>query len=108
MVVKPISMTADEFRLELERLNVNQVTAARLLGVNERTIRRWVAGKPIPLSTKLLLAKIEPPVPEPPPLPAIREEQHGYREIMRPMRTPHPKSVDRAPPTHAIRGHRKS
>ena len=34
-------MTANQYRAALERLELTQVGAARLLGVGERTSRRW-------------------------------------------------------------------
>lgn len=42
-------MTPDEYRTALESLDLSQVGAARLLGVDERTSRRWAIGeRPIP------------------------------------------------------------
>jgi DNA-binding transcriptional regulator YiaG len=42
-------MTPDEYREAIERLDLSQVGAARLLGVDERTSRRWAIGeRPIP------------------------------------------------------------
>lgn len=38
-------MTADEYREALARLDLSQVGAARLLGVDERTSRRWANGE---------------------------------------------------------------
>ncbi len=50
----PIS--PQEFRRVLRRLRLSQVQAARRLGVNERTVRRWVAGASrIPESVTLIL-----------------------------------------------------
>lgn len=37
-------MTADEYREALESLGLTQVAAAKLLGVDDRTSRRWAAG----------------------------------------------------------------
>jgi DNA-binding transcriptional regulator YiaG len=37
-------MTPDEYRDAIERLGLSQVAAARLLGVDERTSRRWAKG----------------------------------------------------------------
>ncbi len=49
-------MSSQEFRRVLRRLRLNQVQAARRLGVNARTVRRWVAGDSrIPESVSLLL-----------------------------------------------------
>jgi DNA-binding transcriptional regulator YiaG len=42
-------MTATEFDAVIDRLGLSQVAAARLLGFNERTVRRWALGEtPIP------------------------------------------------------------
>ena len=38
-------MTPDEYREALARLDLSQVAAARLLGSNERTSRRWANGE---------------------------------------------------------------
>ena len=38
-------MTPDEYREALARLGLSQVAAARLLGVDERTSRRWAGGE---------------------------------------------------------------
>jgi DNA-binding transcriptional regulator YiaG len=38
-------MTADEYREALARLDLSQVAAARLLGVDDRTSRRWATGE---------------------------------------------------------------
>lgn len=37
-------MTAPEFRAALAALNLSQVGAAKLFGVNDRTARRWASG----------------------------------------------------------------
>jgi len=37
-------MTPDQLREALERLGINQLTAARWLAVDPRTVRRWLAG----------------------------------------------------------------
>lgn len=37
-------MTADEYRAAIEHLGLSQVAAARLLGVDDRTSRRWASG----------------------------------------------------------------
>lgn len=53
-------MTANQFRAALDRLDLTQVGAARLLGVNDTTVRRWarhgVEGTAVIL-LRLLLAK---------------------------------------------------
>jgi DNA-binding transcriptional regulator YiaG len=38
-------MTSDEFRAALDALGLTQGGAARLLGVDERTSRRWANGE---------------------------------------------------------------
>jgi DNA-binding transcriptional regulator YiaG len=49
-------MSPQQFRDALRRLRLSQVQAARRLSVNERTVRRWVAGDSrIPESVALLL-----------------------------------------------------
>ena len=49
-------MSPQQFRAALRRLRLSQVQAARRLRVNERTVRRWVAGDSrIPESVALLL-----------------------------------------------------
>lgn len=38
-------MTPDEYRDAIERLELSQVAAAKLLGVDDRTSRRWASGE---------------------------------------------------------------
>lgn len=38
-------MTKDEYRTAIETLGLSQAAAARLLGVDERTSRRWACGE---------------------------------------------------------------
>jgi len=38
-------VTPDEYREMIERLGLSQKAAARLLGVDERTSRRWACGE---------------------------------------------------------------
>jgi DNA-binding transcriptional regulator YiaG len=38
-------MTPDEYRTAIETLGLSQIAAARLLGVDERTSRRWATGE---------------------------------------------------------------
>jgi DNA-binding transcriptional regulator YiaG len=38
-------MSPDEYRAAIERLGLSQVAAARLLGVDARTSRRWASGE---------------------------------------------------------------
>ena len=40
-----LSVTADEYRAAIARLDLSQVAAARLLGVDDRTSRRWATGE---------------------------------------------------------------
>ena len=37
-----------QFRLALARAGLTQRGAARALGINERTVRRYAAGEPVP------------------------------------------------------------
>ena len=49
-------MTATQFRAALDRLDLSQVQAARLFGVNDRTVRRWVLDeRSIPVAVILLV-----------------------------------------------------
>jgi DNA-binding transcriptional regulator YiaG len=61
----PDDMTPTEFATVIEELGLSQQAAARLLGINERTPRRWMEGVPIPQPVArflrfLLRAKISP------------------------------------------------
>ena len=38
-------MTPDEYRLAIETLGLSQIAAARLLGVDPRTSRKWACGE---------------------------------------------------------------
>lgn len=38
-------MTTNEYRLAIEQLGLSQIAAARLLGVDDRTSRRWANGE---------------------------------------------------------------
>ncbi len=38
-------MTPDEYRESIEVLGLSQIAAARLLGVDARTSRRWASGE---------------------------------------------------------------
>jgi hypothetical protein len=52
-------MTPNQYRAALRRLDLTQVGAARLFGVNEVTSRRWAAKGPtgtVVILLKLLLA----------------------------------------------------
>lgn len=55
-------MTANQFRAAIARLDLSQVGAARLVGADPRTARRWALDeRPIPecvaILLRLLLAK---------------------------------------------------
>lgn len=53
----PISR--DLFRLALARAGLTQRGAARALGINERTVRRYAAGERIPMVVWLALKALE-------------------------------------------------
>lgn len=54
------AMTAAEFRSLTESLGLDQRAAARLLRVEERTVRRWIAGShPVPAGAAADLRKVE-------------------------------------------------
>lgn len=38
-------MTPDEYRIAIEALGLSQIAAARLLGVDPRTSRKWACGE---------------------------------------------------------------
>lgn len=38
-------MTPDQYRAAIEQLGLSQIAAAKLLGVDERTSRRWANGE---------------------------------------------------------------
>jgi DNA-binding transcriptional regulator YiaG len=38
-------MTPDEYRTAIEKLGLSRVAAAKLLGVDARTSRRWASGE---------------------------------------------------------------
>lgn len=49
-------MTAEQFKAAIAALDLSQVGAARLFGVNDRTARRWASGKAdVPKMVALLL-----------------------------------------------------
>lgn len=53
-------MTRDDFRAALDRLGLTQTGAARVLGVDERTTRRWAAGeRAVPPPVERLLGACE-------------------------------------------------
>lgn len=49
------------FRLALARAGLTQRGAARVLGINERTVRRYAAGYPVPVVVQLALKALEKP-----------------------------------------------
>lgn len=54
------SMTADDFRAALERLEISQRGFARAAQVDERTVRKWVLGEsPVPGLVALTIALLE-------------------------------------------------
>lgn len=59
-------MTSDDYRAAIAALDLSQVGAARLLGVDERTSRRWAHGErtvPKPVArflTFLIRANVNP------------------------------------------------
>src|SRR6187399_2462767 len=70
-------LNAEEFRAELDRRGLTQVDAAKRMGVNDRTVRRWVLGeRPIPPIVNKIVATIRPkPKPvEPATDPVVPEE----------------------------------
>lgn len=49
-------MTRSQFRQALERLRLTQVAAAKHLGVDARSVRRWIAGdRRVPEPVAILL-----------------------------------------------------
>ena len=48
-----------QFRLALARAGLTQRGAARALGINERTVRRYAAGEPVPTVVWLALKALE-------------------------------------------------
>ena len=47
------------FRLALARAGLTQRGAARALGINERTVRRYAAGEPVPTVVWIALRALE-------------------------------------------------
>jgi transcriptional regulator with XRE-family HTH domain len=52
-------MNAFELRTLLQELRLTQRGAAKLLGINERTMRRYAAGEPIPRVVQLALYSLK-------------------------------------------------
>ena len=48
-------MTTDEIRKYFERKGVSQCEVARFVGVDQRTVRRWFSGAPVPRMFELLI-----------------------------------------------------
>lgn len=49
-------MTGDELRATIKRLGLSQVDAAKFLGYDDSTVRRWIRNKhPIPPVVEMLL-----------------------------------------------------
>lgn len=48
------------FRLALRHAGLTQRGAARVLGINERTVRRYAAGYPVPTVVWLALRALAP------------------------------------------------
>lgn len=48
-------MNAEQFRKAIARLGLSQNAAAKLVGADPRTARRWAADTPIPKSVAILL-----------------------------------------------------
>jgi hypothetical protein len=49
-------MTANQFRIAIDKLGLSQVGAARLVGADPRTARRWALDeRPIPACVSILL-----------------------------------------------------
>lgn len=58
------TMTAEQARAHLERLKLTQGDFTRLMGVNDRTGRRWLSLKddalPIPRAVEIALTELTP------------------------------------------------
>jgi transcriptional regulator with XRE-family HTH domain len=54
-------VTAADFRAALARAGLTQRGAALALGINERTVRRYAAGEPVPTVVWLALKALEKP-----------------------------------------------
>ena len=50
-----------QFRLALARAGLTQRGAARVLGINERTVRRYAAGEPVPTVVWIALRALATP-----------------------------------------------
>ena len=54
-----LRISREMFRLALRRAGLTQRGAARVLGINERTVRRYAAGEPVPTVVWLALKALE-------------------------------------------------
>ena len=57
----PNRVSREMFRSALARAGLTQRGAARVLGINERTVRRYAAGEPVPYVIWLALKALETP-----------------------------------------------
>lgn len=57
----PNRVSREMFRSALARAGLTQRAAARALGINERTVRRYAAGEPVPYVIWLALKALETP-----------------------------------------------
>lgn len=57
----PNRVSREMFRSALARAGLTQRGAARALGINERTVRRYAAGEPVPYVIWLALKALETP-----------------------------------------------
>jgi len=49
-------MTATQLRTALRKAGMTQVDFAKMIGVNDRTVRRWISGElPVPTYVALIL-----------------------------------------------------
>lgn len=49
-------MTANQFRAALDRLELTQTSAAKILDANDRTVRRWASDeRSVPVQVGILL-----------------------------------------------------
>lgn len=55
----PNRVSRDLFRSALARAGLTQRGAARALGINERTVRRYAAGEPVPTVVWIALRALE-------------------------------------------------
>jgi len=63
MTERTATMTAEEARAHLDRLKLTQGEFTRLMGVNDRTGRRWLSltdPLPIPRAVEIALTELTP------------------------------------------------